>query len=329
MPTAENALLEMESGQDQASMGALTNSGDNTVFESNATLWSLRSGYEPDIRPNGLRTGGDITPAASNTADAVDVAASTAYQDGDDKSVSGSTDLAVTRPTTDPYKKDSIVIDGTGSYAVVAGTEGTGFSDSRGAAGGPPYIPDGQIEVGQVWMSATSSGQITEDQIYQVVGTHQERYDFPLWEVDAFNAQVNFLSALPLIHEPSTDPTPKNVYAAYATPLFSQIQLASEFVPPENSHTVNSTQVYGTTLGNTSKSLNQGSFTAYLQDGVTDPVIKLKDEQLWFRFRPDRAKSQKIFANGKLGVGRSFPAGDNMSASCTISAESEAQEVES
>lgn len=328
MPTAENALLEMESGQSQQSMTALTNSGDNTTFTSGASMFSGRAGFEPVIRPNGLRTGGDVTPAASGTADAVDVAASTAYQDGSDISVSGVTDLAVTRPTTDPYLKSSIVIDGTGAYAVIAGTEGTSFSDVRGNAGGPPFIPDGQIEVGQVWYSATASAVITSDQIYQVVGTHRERYDSPLWEVDHFNGEVTFLSALPKIHGSSGSEETKNVYASWATPIFSQIQLASDFVPPENSHSVGSTQLYGTTLGSISKSLNQGSFTAYLQDGVTDPVIKLRDEMLWFRFKPDRHKGAKVLAMGKLGVSRTFPAGENMSASCTISSQSEANEVE-
>ncbi|HKJ77744.1 MAG TPA: hypothetical protein VKA64_11130 [Gammaproteobacteria bacterium] len=328
MPTAENALLEIESGQSQTSMTALSNSGDNKTFSASASLFSGRAGFDVDVRPNGIRTGGEISPASSGTADAVDVAAATAYQDGADVSIAGTTDLTVNRPSTDPYMKASIVVDGSGSYAVVQGTEGTGFSDVRGNAGGPPFIPDGQIEVGQIWYSATASGVVADDEIYQVVGSHQERYDSPLWEVDYFNGEVSFLSALPKIHGSSGSEETKNVYASYATPIFSQVQLASDFVPPENSHSVGSTQLYGTTLGSISKSLNQGSFTAYLQDGVTDPVIKLRDETLWFRFKPDRHKGAKILAQGKLGVSRTFPAGDNMSASCTISSQSEANEVE-
>lgn len=328
MPSAENAQLQFEAGQQAQAMTALTDDGGHTVYTSGASLWSGRSGFTPTVRPNGIRTGGEITPAASNTADAVDVASATAYQDGSDISVAGSTDLSVTRPTTDGYLKSSIVVDDTGSYAVVQGTEGTSHSESRGVAGGPPYIPDGQIEVGQVWYSATASAIVADTEIHQVVNLHQERYDFPLWEVEPENGQVRFLSSLPTIHEPSTDPTTKNVYASYAEPIFAEIQLASDFVPPENSHSVSSEQIYGTTLGSTSKSLNQGSFTAYLQDGVTDNLVKLKDETLWFKFKPDRFQAPYILSQGKLGMSRSFPAGDNIAANCTVSAEAEAVEVE-
>lgn len=326
MPTAENALLEFEAGQDAVPMSELTDSGDRTTFTSPADLWSRRSGFAPVVRPNGIRTGGEVTPAASGTADAVDVGAATAFQDGDDVSVAGTTDLNVARPSTDTHLKASIVIDDTGAYSVVQGATGTSFSDVRGNAGGPPFIPDGQIEVGQVWYSSQTSGQIASEDIHQVVNVHQERSDFPLWDVDAFNGQITFLSALPAIHEPSSDPAPKGVFASYAEPIFAEAQLASEFVPPENSHSVSSTQIYGTTLGSTSKSLNQGSFTAYLQDGVTDSLVQLKDEVLWFRFKPDRFQNQKILANGTLGMSRQFPAGDNIQANCTVSAEEPAAE---
>jgi hypothetical protein len=75
--------------------------------------------------------------------------------------------------------------------------------------------------------------------------------------------------------------------------------------------------------------LGQGSFTAYGSDNVTDPLIKLKNETLWFRFYPDKYKLPHILDQGKLGISRSFPAGDSISVACTISATKAAIEMES
>jgi hypothetical protein len=133
-----------------------------------------------------------------------------------------------------------------------------------------------------------------------------------------------FLAALPRIHAGGT---PKKVCASYAAPLFAEISLASDFKPPETSHSVSSTQIYGTTLGSTSQTLGQGGFTAYLEDGVSDGLILQKNELLWFRFYPDRYKTAHLLTQGKLGIGRTFPAGDNIQAACTISATAEAMEV--
>ena len=152
---------------------------------------------------------------------------------------------------------------------------------------------------------------------------HRENATFPQYEIDDADGSIMFLSALSAIH---TGPVGKQVYASYATPIFAEVALADQFVPPETTHSVSSTQIYNTTLGSSSSTLNQGSFVAYLQDGVTDNLIVLKDEKLWFRFHPNRYNTGHILCKGKLGIGRVFPADDNMLANCTISAESAAIE---
>ena len=86
-------------------------------------------------------------------------------------------------------------------------------------------------------------------------------------------------------------------------------------------------EVYGTTLGATSSTLGQGRFTAYLNNGVADALVTLKNETLWFKFYPDRYASPYILAQGKLGIARTFPAGDAIQAACTISAASAGIEV--
>lgn len=324
MATAENAKLEYEAGQNLVSIAALTDSGDHTNFTSASSLWSNRSGYAPVVRPNGLLTGGAITTHASNNT--VNVAALTLNLNGVVTSVSSGTATITRGVSTDTHNITSITINSSGAITAVSGTDGTSFTETRGSAGGPPLIAVDSVEIGQVRTTTTSAAVVAATEIYQVVGTHQERADYPLYNVRYEDGGVEFLSALPLIH---TGSVAKAVYASHYSPLFSEVALASDFVPPENSHSVTSTQIYNTTLGSTATTLNQGSFTAYLQDGVTDPLVTLKDESLWFRFYPDRYKSPYLLCQGKLGVGRTFPAGDNIQAACTISATAAASEVAS
>ena len=328
--TAENAKLLYEAGEEYTDFTQLTDSGDQTKYESGASMWSGRSGYEPDVRPNGLITGGEVTPADSN--DSVDVAALTAYLAGVEDSVASGS-VSVSRPSTDVAKISSITVDSTGSLVEVTGTDGSDqtFSESRGAEGGPPWIPTDSIEIAQVRMTTSASAKFSKDQIKQVVGKHRERWDSPVWDEHMFDATVEFISALPTIHSDDSGSTTKTkaVWAAYYEPTFTEQPYCSDFQAPEKSHSVNSTQVYGTTLASHSSSLGQGSFTTRLKDGITDNLVAMKDEEIWFKFFPDRNKSPYLACQGKLGVSRSYPAGDHIQAECTISAIEPAEGVSS
>jgi hypothetical protein len=322
MATAENAKLQYEAGQNSVAMSALTNSGDETTFTSTATLWSGRSGYAPVVRPNGVLTGFAITTHATN--DTVTIAAGTLNLAGVVTSVNAGTLVASRGVSTDTHMITSLTINSSGALAAVAGVDSTAFSETRGANGGPPLIPVGSVEIGQVRTTSVTAAVIASSEIYQVVGLHRERADFPLYDVNYDAGSVTFLDVLPEIH---TGPVPKAVYASYSSPIFADVALASDFVPPETSHSVSSTQVYGTTLGSTASTLGQGSFTAYLANGVADALVTLKNETLWFKFFPDRYATPYILAQGKLGIARTFPAGDSIQAACTISAASAAVEV--
>jgi len=335
---AENAKIQYESGQNLVQFTALTDSGDHQNFLSNDELWSNRSGYQPDIKPNGLATGGRVTPAASGDDDKVDVAALTCYLAGDLVTVAAQSDVTIARPTVSAYVKYSICVLANGTLSAVKGEEGSSFSDTRGGAGGAPYIALDAIEIAQVWLSSKSSDPITTDEIKQVVGTHCERYDYPTWEQKRFNVEegiigkagIEFDSALPLIHSAASPvvPAPKAVYAQYYTPSFTDIPRSDAFVPAEVSHTVTSKQIYGTTLGASTQSLGQGSFTAYLEDGISDGILKLKNETLFFKFYQNRLNNLPyLLGQGKLGISRTFPAGDHITANCTISCEQAFAEV--
>ena len=324
MPTAENAKLQYEGGQTAFAMAALTDSGDRTIFDAAASPWSKKSGSASSVLPNGLLTGGAVIPAISLTNNLVDTAALTCNLNGvASNSVPADTDIAITRGSTNGFRTTSITVNSSGNIAAVAGTESTSASETRGAAGGPPYIPVGSIEIAQVRLTSITAGAILASEILAVPGLHKEEALNPVYSVNYTSGKVTFAAALPAIH---TGDVSKAIYASYSTPVFSDIALASDFVPPENSHSVSSTQVYRATIGSTSKSLNQGTFTAFFEDGVTDALVTLKDETLWFKFFPDQYKTPYILSQGILGMSRTFPAGDSLQATCTISAEEVASE---
>lgn len=328
MPNADRALLRYEAGQSPTAMSALTNAGDALTFSGvTGTPWSRRDGFAPVVRPNGLLTGGAITPAVSGSDDVVDVAAGTAYIGGELVTWSAATDVAITRGlTTDTHNITSITVTSAGSVVAVSGTDSTAFSETRDADGGPPLIAATSIEIGQVRTTSVTAAPVTAGEVNAVIGLHLERSDYPVYEIDHYSGLIRFADNLPLIH---TGAAPKAVYASYATPVFADVSIGTDFVPPENSYAVSSTQVYNRTIASTSATLNAGSFTAYLNDGVTDPLVGLAGEVLWFKFFPNRYASAYIMSQGVLGIARSFPAGDLISASCTINAESIAVNVAS
>lgn len=334
--TAENGKLQYEAGQDSTPMTALADSGDHINYTSAVTLWSDRAGYSPVVRPDGLISGGVVTPDNAAVNNKVDVTAATCYLIGVETSVSaGEVTCVRGAGASTKYIINSIIITAAGALDVLTGTgHSSAFSTTRGAAGGPPLITVGAIEIAQVRFTSDSDAVVAASEIYQVPGSSQDRYDYPLWEENfgpnqagtRVGGSVTFLSALPLTQ---VGPVTKSVYASYSEPLFAELRPVSDFVPPENSHSVSSVQVYGQTIGSRASSIGQGSFTAYLKTGYNDAVLKLKEEVLWFKFYPDRYKTGYVLCQGKLGVTRSYPADGSMTAACTISADEVAVDQES
>jgi len=329
MPTSDNAKIEYEASQSLVAMVALSDSGDSTTLESADTLWSNKAGSAPSVKPDGVVTGFAITPDA--LADKIDIAAGTLYQAGVLQSVLLTDAEAVARPT-ETHIKYSITVNSSQVIAVVAGAEHTAFSTTRAADGGPPLIPVGSTEIGQVWLSATASAVVTAAEIKQVQGDSQEKYDYPSWNQKRINvtagvsdfAGVEFVSVLPSSH---TGAIPKAVYAEYYTPEFAEIPDSTDFVPAETTNSVSSTQVYNNTIGASSSTLNQSTFNFYPEDGITDAIFKLKGANLFFKFKQNRLNDPYIIQQGIFGIARTFPAADSVLVSATVSTEVAATEV--
>lgn len=320
------AEISYESAAQQQVFAAATDSGNHLKFTLSSKPWSRASGYEPVIAPYGLLTGGVITPAAVVANNTIDVSALTAMMPAatgasattGELSVAAGTSVTVARGGS-AYIINSITVNASGAIAVVAGTAGSGpFVETRGAANGPPLIPVGSIEIGQVRYTSITAAAVTASEIFQVVGLHQERSDYPVHTEDYIAGTINFASALPLIH---TGSVAKAVYARVATPIFAPLSRAKDWVPAEESNSASSIQYYDGTVGSFSSSLGQASFTIGLGDGHTDALLAKKGQNLLFRFKSDKNKAPYQITQGVVGISRTYAVGTSPAATVTVTAD--------
>jgi len=330
--------LDYEAGQTAVAMTTLSDSGDNTIFNSTAELWSNRSGFTPTVRPNGVLTGLVVTPAASGTDNLVDVSAGTCWLAGVETEVDADTDVEITRAvTTDTHIICSVTVTALGAVAVVVGTDHTAFSTTRGANGGPPWIDNDAIEIAQVKLTSNSDAAIAAAEIVQVPGSSRETALFPTWSVHRIRvasgalgyAGITFDSALDAGHseDAGTTVAAKLVYASYYTPTFAQIPKAAEFVRPANSYSVSSTEFYGGATGARTTSIGQGGFSAYTST-MTEGFMAFEGEELWFKFRNDRLLTvPAIYCQGVLGIAETFPTDGSIEVAATISAQEQGERI--
>jgi hypothetical protein len=305
------------------------------IYTTTNKPWSRKAGYEPVVAVYGLATGGAVTPAASLANNQVDVAALTAYMPAATGasattglvSVSAATNVAITRGATNGYRINSITINSSGAIAAVAGTESTAFSETRGAAGGPPFIPVGSVEVGQVRTTSTVAAPITAGEIYQVPGVHQELYSLPaINTIDYLRGKVTFTDAQPLIH---TGGVPRKVYVRGYTPQFGELGGCRDWVPADQSNSTTSEQFYDGARGGFSSSLGAASFTQAGDDGHTETLLARVGDQVIIRFKSDKNRAPYQLTQGILGVTRSYPYGKDPQYTWTITPQQASVDVAS
>ena len=331
-----------EAAQTAVAAIALTDSGDAKTFKSAVNFWSGRSGYTPTILPNGIIFGAVVSAGVVN--DAVRVTACSCNLNG--VVLTGATEIAavtddsltITRELTNGYLKSSLTITTGGAYAIVDGkAHATAHSTTRGADGGPPWIPTGSIEVAQIWTTSNSSAAIASTEIYQVIGMHREMSNYPTHSVQYASvssgalgyAGVTFDAAMPEIHSDNagTAKATKKVYASYCTPAFSMISKTSDFKRPANSKSISSTEYYGGAKGKVSTSLGAGSFKV-LSDTLGEGLLSYEGQKLWFKFYPDRLDADVyVIAQGYLGVTETFDTDGSYTADCVIAAEAQGERV--
>ncbi len=335
MPTAKNAKISIETGQKVHNYAVMNDSGDQTIFTiSSGDVWSGKDGYTPSVRPDGIASGRELLSTAG-TNDQVNIAAFTAYIGGSLVSVSA-TNATFSRPATASRACIyTVSVSSSGTITITKGTISgdTSFSETRDAAGGPPYIPTSEVELGQIRITTSTAATLSDDEILQVPGQHAEYTLFPSWSENNIgdgikadstaeeNAHITFAQALPQSH---TGGATKKIYIKYYEPIMTVLDKAMDFVPPQVSHSLSSTQYYRGSQAAVTESVNQGSFTTFVEDGVSDSIAAGDGEKLTVKMWPDENKNPYILCQGYIGIAPSYPAGDNMSFACTISAEAKA-----
>jgi hypothetical protein len=334
MATSQKAKIQIELGRTLNELAAMSDSGDQTVFTiSGGTLFSGKSGYEPDVRPNGISQGSKVlSPHASNNT--VAIASFAAYSKGVENSVSA-TSATFTRPATaGEMKIISVTMASDGSIAKVAGTaSATAFTTERGVAGGPPLIPLEDVEIGQLKVTGATAGVLTEAMIQQDAGQHAEYYDYPSFDVHNVgmgqfaasasekNAHVKFASALPQIH---TGSVPKAVYIQYYSPTFTTLMLTNDFKAAEMGVSKNSEVTYegsgvsGAIGSVKADTVGDATFTVMLKDGLTDPWLREVGEVVTVKFFSDANRTPFAITQGLLGIDRDFPSAEQNKAAATI-----------
>lgn len=333
MATSSKGKISIETGRALTDYVEMTDGGDHIIFNT-GTVFSGYSDesadYSPVVRPDGMVSGRNVLSTHA-TNDTVTIAGFTAYSNGVEHTVSATTDT-ITRPATAVSKINSICMDDAGAIEVIAGTDGatTAFSEVRDAAGGPPEITVGSVELGQIRVVSDTAAAIDPSEIFQVVGTHAQRFDYPTWEeynigkgilaVSAAekNSHIKLSSALPAIH---TGGTYKGVWVKYYTPVYSELPKTMDFVPCENSPSVTSTQFYNGTIAASSRSLGTGGFTAIMTDNITDALLTEQDKVITIKMWPDRNKTPYILTQGEIGIARTYPVADQNRAAVTIASE--------
>lgn len=328
MATSANAMIKIETSSIAYSAAAMTDSGDQTIFK--VTGVDVFSG-DPDVdcKPDGIISGINLL-YATGVNDTVAWPAFTCYISGIEVSV-GAGSIAITRPASAVAKVCSIIVDGTATVDETEGTDGatTTFSETRGAAGGPPLIAVADIEIGQIRVTSDVAAPILDNEIKQNPGQHSEFTHFPpiaeilhvgkgdilALSASEKTAYVKFASALPKIH---TGAIPKGVFVDYAVPNMTEIPRCLAYTPSEVSHGISSTTYYGGTDASTTKSLGQGGFTVRMDDGIRDFIVRRKDKQTVVYFYPDRDKTPNQKTMATIGLSRTFPEADQNSGAVTM-----------
>lgn len=316
--TAKDAQLQIESGATFYDFEAGTNSGDNKKFTFTGSYFSMLEddGFgvsrQPVVRLDGLKTGGNITPAVSASNNMVDVAALTCFLAGVDTSVAAATDKSVTRGSVNGYRQNSITVNSSGAITVVAGTESTAFSTTRGAAGGPPFVPVGSIEIGLVKLTSTTAAPVLASEII----FDPERAYLPGYELILNEAAVKFLSALPLIHTASV---PRAVYCKHYDPTFVTLTGISNMAAPDVSESATDEITYdGIATSINRSSRNTGSFDALLSGLPGDTILQHANGIRVIKFFPDKFRAEHQLMWGSYSMARTYPADATMKAACTL-----------
>jgi len=332
--SGKDGMVEAELGATYFPMQALTSVSSpaaavNKKFSTGQTYISPIEEFDPIVRLDGVVSGLILT--ASSTADAIDYSAGVVNVSGVEVSVSGSTLTSISRPTVDGNViQNAIVVDGNGTVTAVAGTEGA-TSNTRGAAGGPPYLPLNKVLLGYVileYVAATGGAVISSTEIDTA---SKERADIPGYKVLYHDGQdernpngsnygcIEFTSALNTIHNSLSDPTgatgtavTRKVYTSWRSPLFEEIPDCFDVSITESMATITSI-AYGDTYEEKATSTPSWSASfSYYWSKVNDIVDVIKNTKRFFKLYPDRDSASHWLGVCTITANHNIPVTDSL-----------------
>ncbi len=286
MPTSANMLLKVEDAAVASGPGQMADSGDAKNFTCAGTRFSLCGSDEngldrrPQVRMDGLMNGCKVIPASSGANNSIDVYPGSAWISNTQVSVTGVINLYLTRPSDYMVKIVSVTVDSAGNVGLIDGAEGSALSQTRGADGGPPYIPAAKIELATVQFSSSVSADIDgDDLLFAPEWSHA-----PAYRLLPYSAGVEFAAPLAAIH---TGATTRGVWITWYEPQLTQLDVIS-FSPPVSGISVDPGSGASSPSGSQS-----GSMALALSGTQADLARRIDGKVRLFEFMPDSSGSRK------------------------------------
>lgn len=323
--SGKNGKLEIGIGVTPNLGTELTDSGDHLTYEAaegvrfSAIKTDTLGDLSPVLKADGVVRGGRVKIAVSGSVNVIDVTAITSsYIAGVESTLAAQTDVTVARPTVSDYLISSICLDynaGTEQIAVIQGTEGSAFSETRDAAGGPPLLAVDHIELAQVRYTAQDAAAVSASEIIAIPNQHREESNFPAFTIDHLDGEVVANSAIMVNH---TGPITKAVYIDYYTETTVEVPTVSTFTPPAKTFTSTKTNTYQGVVTTEAEEQSDGSFTALIDGTSTEIVSLISGTTAYFKFYPDKDLPEYKIGIGSYGVTEDFSADGAMTASITV-----------
>jgi len=336
--TGKDVKIEAEIGSDFYPWNVLSTVSSPAAdigkkFVTSATFISDDEDRQAEVRLDGVVSGFTITAGSGNNE--VDVSSGTGYLLGSTVTVTGTTISDLERPTgaATYVKVTALSVDTNGTINKTVGTEGN-TSSTRGAAGGPPFIPENEFLIGYVTMTyyggsvsgaaAVTAGEINSDT--------KEYANIPSFSIlhhdgsgnDAQNVGcIQFASVLPLIHGAGSGTARRNVYAQYYDAIFEEVPDTYDFNFTEDVSVIESRAYRDPAskkaLGTPSWS---SSGSAYF-NAVNDVLSLLKNKKRWYKHYPDADETPYYAGLAIWTVSRNFPVEDTLNAAVTVNGDGE------
>jgi len=301
-------------------------------FATSATYISDQEDLQPQVRLDGVITGFVITPGSSNNQ--VQVSAGELYLAGVSISVTAVDVDDIIRPlVSGQVRVTALTVDSSGNINKTRGTEGS-TSATRGAAGGPPFLPINEILIGYITASyyqGSASGATTITTA-EINSESKERSFIPSAKIiyhdgDSNNyagenvGVVELGTVLPLIHAavvagPGTNR--RRVYAQYHDAEFEEIPDSKDYSFNDDIGTVKS-KAYQDLAEETSLTtpMWSGAGSNYWED-IDDLLELIKNTKRWVKFYPDKDETAHKSGRAVIKVSKTMPLEDTMSASITL-----------